>query len=275
MSKITAKEIKRALLKHHDPRESTLFFEVKNGDTFWNKDLLIMDALEVKKSWKNPCLTGYEIKTSHADFIQDEKWHGYLKYCHKFYFICPRGVIEKKEIEQRDDTVGLIYYSRDYKDDFYTMKAPVYKNKGLPDRDMVYYILMSKVESDRYPFHSSKKEYFKDWLENKEDNRRLGIRLKEAISEEIYKLTSENKRLKRKIKKLESKTETVNKLVSYFKDKGLAYGLNTTVLRTDWKKDLDRMFNGLSRDDIQKIKRVINDIKMLENVIEGSNDNES
>lgn len=70
---------------------------------------------------------GYEFKVSRADFLSDlkerertrfdlasrswskqpwVKWHGYLEYCHTFFFVCPEGLIQPGEV---DDPAGLIW----------------------------------------------------------------------------------------------------------------------------------------------------------------------
>ncbi|CEG28103.1 hypothetical protein [Bacillus sp. B-jedd] len=59
--KITASEVKHVLSQKHS--QDFFLTEVKNGSTWMGKELAIMDALAIKKSWTKPCLTGYEIKT--------------------------------------------------------------------------------------------------------------------------------------------------------------------------------------------------------------------
>lgn len=49
---------------------------------------------------------GFEFKVSRADFLADKKWRQYLKYCNRFYFLCPPGIIKKDEV---DSGAGLIY----------------------------------------------------------------------------------------------------------------------------------------------------------------------
>jgi hypothetical protein len=46
--------------------------EVKNGPTQWGKHYR-MDAVAIKKSWANPCITCYEVKVDRQDFLRDEK----------------------------------------------------------------------------------------------------------------------------------------------------------------------------------------------------------
>lgn len=51
--------------------------ECKNGSTwetyYSDQRLLKLDGWAMKKSWKNPCMTGYEIKVDRSDFLNDEK----------------------------------------------------------------------------------------------------------------------------------------------------------------------------------------------------------
>lgn len=48
----------------------------------------------------------FEFKSCRADFISDKKWQKYLKYCHTFTFVCPRGVIKKEDLP---NGVGLLW----------------------------------------------------------------------------------------------------------------------------------------------------------------------
>jgi len=48
---------------------------------------------------------GYEIKVSKEDFLQDHKWQTYLKFCTRFYFIAPTGIIK---LEELPDEIGLM-----------------------------------------------------------------------------------------------------------------------------------------------------------------------
>lgn len=48
---------------------------------------------------------GYEIKVSRGDFLQDKKWESYLKFCTRFYFVAPKGIIKTEELPEG---IGLI-----------------------------------------------------------------------------------------------------------------------------------------------------------------------
>lgn len=90
--KVRADMIKAALAIRH--KEDSFFTEVRNGPAVAN-ELLILDAVAFKRSWANPCITGYEIKVSRSDFLADEKWRGYLMYCNQ-WFVWRPGVKGQK-----------------------------------------------------------------------------------------------------------------------------------------------------------------------------------
>lgn len=47
-----------------------------------------MDAWAMKKSWANPMVLAYEIKSSRQDFMSDHKMQDYLPYCNEAYVVC-------------------------------------------------------------------------------------------------------------------------------------------------------------------------------------------
>lgn len=169
MDKVTSTEIKKALSSKHC--NDFFLTECKNGSTYFppEQGLLKFDGLAICKSYSRPCITGYEIKVSRGDFLQDAKWHLYLQYCNEFYFVVPKGLIAKDELP---DNVGLIYY--------YPETGTLRKKKKALWRDIeepvgVYkYIIFSRLEKDRLPFYESRAEYAKAYLEDKREKRRLG-----------------------------------------------------------------------------------------------------
>lgn len=197
--KIRADIIKKALSKKH----SRDFFltEVKNGPTHIAApgELLILDALAIKRSWTQPRITGYEIKVSRQDFNKDEKWPGYLKYCHYFNFVCPRGLIQPEELP---DEVGLIWYNQE-KDSLYTRRKAVFRDIEI-SADLLWYIIICRLESGRHPFFSSVREYFQAWVEDRAETRELGYRVGTKLVRELKKAIKEKEVAERKLKRYES-----------------------------------------------------------------------
>lgn len=263
----SALEIKRALRKKHGGYDWAIYFEVTLGRGGGR-----LDGLAVKKSWVNPCFQGYEIKTSRNDFKSDNKWTNYLDYCHKFYFVCPKGIISREEIEEMDENIGLIYYSPDYADNFHTMKSPLFKNIGLPSKEFLFRIIMSKLESDRYPFHSSKAEYFKKWLKNKENNRNLAYSLDGAIGDIIEDQEQKLTNIRFTEKKLKEKEEAIDEVFNYLRERNLVYGSSTNF---NFKEKIDQILNsGLTSNDKYNIKRAIEYLDKIKYLVEEEDDND-
>lgn len=186
MSVVTSNEIKKALAKKHGNRE---FFitECKNGPT--GTGLLQFDGIAIYKSWAHPRIVGYEVKVSRSDFLRDAKYPRYMPYCHEFYFVTPSGMVQRQEIEEN---IGLMWYNPQT-ENITTKKKAVYRKIEV-STDMLLYIIMNRLDSDRLPFHSTQSEYWKDWLANKIDNRELGYHVRSKLLDQIRELESENQR---------------------------------------------------------------------------------
>ena len=97
--------------KFHNTSEVGLFEFGVTGLTSADFQECIFDALVI--SPRKLYLRGFEFKTIHGDFLRDirtNKWRKYLKYCHTFSFVCPKGLIQKEEIES---PAGLIWIWKD------------------------------------------------------------------------------------------------------------------------------------------------------------------
>lgn len=182
MSEVTSTDIKKALAKRHGDRE---FFiaECKNGPTAFGTGLLQFDGIAIYKSWAHPRIVGYEVKVSRSDFLRDNKYSMYLPYCHEFYFVTPTGMVQRQEVEEN---IGLIWYNPATKA-LTTKKKAVNRDIEI-SADMLLYIIMNRLESDRLPFHNSKADYWQEWLEGKTSNRELGYNVKSKLLKQINEL---------------------------------------------------------------------------------------
>lgn len=172
--------------------------ECKNGQSFV-EGLLKLDGLAIARSYANPIVTGYEIKVSRSDFMQDGKWHHYLKYCNCFYFVCPANIIQPQELP---NTVGLYWVSKNGKR-LYKKKKAEYMDIDIPS-DLYKYILISRAEiKDTNLFYNeiSKAEYWENWLHHKridmEFGRNISGKIHKAYDEKVRKVESENIDLKK------------------------------------------------------------------------------
>jgi hypothetical protein len=244
MAKIRADHIKRALSKKHSDDFFTT--ECKNGPSHsaGKGQLLILDALAIKKSWANPCITGYEIKVDRQDFMRDEKWPGYKEYCHRFSFVCPKGMIEPEELPE---DIGLIYYNVE-KESLYTKRKAAYRDIEI-SADMLYYILMSKVDSDRHPFFSTQREKFEAYIQDKVSRDSLSYSVKSKLLDEL--------------KEMEKQLREANR----FKKDAQKFKLILPILRgagidTWWsEKMLEDLRAALSGSFSPQAARIVNNLK--------------
>ena len=121
-----------------------------------------IDGIAVKKSWSKPLVTAYEVKISRQDFERDDKWPIYLSYCHSFYFACPPGLIQPEELPPE---VGLLWIDPDTGHLSMRRKA-VHRAIEIPS-EILYYMVIARTDSDRYPFFSDRAEFFRAMVEDK------------------------------------------------------------------------------------------------------------
>lgn len=186
MQNVSALEIKKALAKKHGNRE---FFitECKTGPT--GRGMLQFDGLAIYKSWAHPNIVGYEIKISRSDFLRDAKYTRYMPYCHEFYFVTPTGMVQRQEVEEN---IGLIWYNP-ATGSLTTKKKAIHRNIEI-SAELLLYVIMNRLDSDRLPFTSDKAEYWREWLDNKISNQELGYQVKSKLLNRIAELEQELRR---------------------------------------------------------------------------------
>jgi hypothetical protein len=226
--KIRADQIEHQLQIKH--REDGFFSQVKNGPSWTSNSLLILDAIAIKKSWTKPLITGYEIKVDRGDFVRDNKWVHYLQYCHKFYFVCPKDLIKPDELPPE---VGLMYCNPETLA-LSTKKVAQMRTIELPTQ-MFYYLIMSKLESDRHPFFSSHRERLEALIKDKEDCRSLSHEVNRVIGKRIKELEKRAEDAEFTAGRFERKAEEAKYLEEMIRNAGI----NTS--RWHWQEDLERM----------------------------------
>lgn len=186
MKSVSALEIKKALAKKHGNRE---FFitECKTGPT--GTGMLQFDGLAIYKSWAHPNIVGYEVKVSRSDFLRDAKYTRYMPYCHELYFVTPTGMVQRQEVEEN---IGLIWYNPTT-GGLTTKKKAIHRNIEISS-ELLLYIIMNRLESDRLPFTSDKAEYWREWINEKINNRELGYQVKSKLLDKIAEQERDMKR---------------------------------------------------------------------------------
>jgi hypothetical protein len=249
--KVRADQIAHKLEQLH--RVDAFFTQVKNGPTFTSNNLLILDAVALKKSWSKPCITGYEIKVDRGDFIRDEKWPYYLQYCNKFYFACPTGLIDPDELSK---DIGLIYYNPE-KQCISTKRKALMKTIDLPT-DMFYYIIMNQIGSDKHPFFGSRREFFEALVQDKEDCRMLARYVHKKTGDKIREAEKRTEEAERKAVRLERQAEEYEAVKSIL----VSCGINTN--RWSWREDLEKLLkSGMPLGTERNIESAIENLQRL------------
>jgi len=218
-----ADEIARLLQVKHTNSRELFWTQVKNGPT-GSPGLVILDGLAVKPSYNKMVLTGYEIKVSRSDFKNDSKWVAYLPLCHRFYFVCPPGIIEVDDIEQ-SATVGLIWVE----DGKLRTKKKATTRCITPPFEMLQYIIFCRSDAERHPFFTDDQAREKAWLESKEELESLYLSVETELSSRYNKVVGELKQVKHR---LEMTEENLKSLKIALADAGLpdyAWGITSAV----------------------------------------------
>lgn len=191
--KYNAQDLRNALATRHG--KDVFVPECKDGPT-WGSTHLRLDAWAMKRSWSNPCAWGYEIKVSRADFVQDDKWPGYLPYCNEFYFVAPRGLIDPSELSPE---VGLMVASGQGPGmRLLTVKRAQYRRLEIPE-EFYQYILMCRVVVDKpnqfVKTREERAEFWKSWAEQEREFREIGYQVSRKIKFHVEEVERENDRL--------------------------------------------------------------------------------
>jgi len=246
-------DIQIALSKIHT--QDFFLTECKNGPT-WDMHYLRMDAVAIKKSWIRPCVTIYEVKVSRNDFLRDSKWPGYLEYCNRFYFACPKGLINPADIE--DPRVGLVWVNEN--GSVITKKQIPARATDIPE-EFFKHILFSRIESDRTPFFSEREEYVKAYLENKKSARALGV----LVSSKMIERLAEMEENLSDLSKQTENSEAYRELVEALRERGIYWVKTEEIVEAmTQKRDVVRLVNFVTRfvEYSKEIEEVLKEVKV-------------
>lgn len=103
-------------------------------------------------------IRGFEFKITRTDFLHEirtKKWMQYLKYCHTFSFVCPKGLIDKSEVPKN---VGLLWITTvnehyGYTDREHDFPYPLWKKRPkflgeIPEREFrkIVLVLIGRIK---------------------------------------------------------------------------------------------------------------------------------
>ena len=235
--KIVAPTILGLLSSKHS--EDVFISECKTGSSSSYGGCPRLDAWVMRKSWANPCITGYEIKVDRSDFLNDKKWISYLPFCNEFYFVCPSKLIVVDEIPSN---AGLLWVASAGTRLFIKKKAP-YRDVEIPD-SIFRYIMMWRSHIEKEGIRSfCSRDFWKNWMKEKEQKVNFGYqcgkRIQKVIEEKIDDVEKKNRILKNQIDQYDNVKETL---------KRLGFDPNTYFSSYQVNKKLEELVAGIPRD---------------------------
>lgn len=202
-----AAELLKLLKSRHS--KDVFVSECKDGSTQSVSNYLRMDAWVMNRSWASPCVWVYEIKTSRSDFIADNKWPGYLPYCNQFYFVTPKDLIDSREIPEQAGLLIAIGQGNGAR--LITKKKAPYRDVVVPE-SVYRYILMCRVGVQPEYQKENEREYWREWMRQKDEDQKLGYGVSETIRKRASELEIENTRLKQTMKRYDDVRRTLTAL---------------------------------------------------------------
>lgn len=249
---VTANTIIQLLAQKH--KDDLWVPECKDGASQGTSHFRL-DGWAMNRSWARPWAHGYEVKVSRSDFLRDEKWPAYLQYCHLFSFVCPHGLIQPEELPS---DVGLIWTTKSGTR-LVTRRKPVLRKDVVIPEDLYRYVLMSRAtirppgyitfneDGDGSTQHSL--VYWRNWLAQKQEARRLGHKVSRAIRDRVVKMEI-------RVAELEGQYRRYDDLLDRLRE--LGYDTSQPVSAWAIKEKLERMSGGLPscvRSDLHEIRR--------------------
>lgn len=175
--------------------------ECKDGPTYGGGHLRL-DYWVLRRSWAKPAMIGYEVKSGRQDFLKDDKWRNYLPLCNELWFIEERrGSIKEAELPE---SVGLLRLAGSR---LITVRKAVWREIPFPET-LATYVLMcrAKITTEAGDQSERTAEFWRSWLAEKEDRRKIGREVAKALREryrrEVEDVRRENERLREEHKSL-------------------------------------------------------------------------
>ena len=239
---VTARDIQQLLKAKHS--QDVYVSECKSGPTY--PGYLRLDGWAMKKSWAHPLVTGYEVKISRSDFLQDDKYLGYRQSCNCLFLVAPKDIIMPEEVPEG---IGL-YTVASTGTRLYMKRKAVMREDPIPE-EIYRYILMARVKilepNELWKYGDPDKEFFVRWLEEKEIDHRLGSHISKALREEIKKKINE---VAHKNDALVHENERLFGIKTILERIGLN-DIQTWNAESKFKAEYERRING-DRNEIEK-----------------------
>jgi len=240
---MTERGVLKILEKRHRDRGELFVCQCRTVGS--HAKYFIMDGWADNRAGSRCMTVGYEVKVYPGDFLRDGKWHEYLPYCNKFYFVVPHGMID-----QVPDPCGLMWVAKN------GTRAYVKKQAGYRETDaatmMTLYRYLAVSRPDIFLSHvSDSAEYWESWLERRGSLRELGRRVSKRIRE---KYLDEHEDLRKRTEEAEQRIAALTIVETFCRKSEI--NLSDPVSGLEWKtkKALRCVPDELS-DDIAALRR--------------------
>ncbi|MCL6443132.1 MAG: hypothetical protein K6T83_06710 [Alicyclobacillus sp.] len=120
---------------------------------------------------------------------------------------------------------------------------------------MLWYIIISKLESDRHPFFSDQREYLTAWVEDRAER----LLLARFVSEKIWRIERENREMTRKLEWERESNERMRRTIETVDSILQPYGIQLT----EWGGWEDQLIELLRSSSVPNLDRVA---KQVQNV---------
>jgi hypothetical protein len=253
--RITARDIQDLLRAKH--AKDVYVSECKSGPTY--PGYLRLDGWAMKKSWVSPMVTGYEIKVSRADFLQDTKYLEYRAYCNALFVVAPKGILFLEELPE-----GVGYYQVATTGSKLFCKRKAQQRTDPIPEEIYRYILMARAkilkptEMWREEDGDSKRAFFENWLKEKKVDFALGRKVSRSLSarieEEVIEAQHKNRRLQELIERLEP-------LRAVMKELGVPE--SGWRLEDTFQSALDKKLNGARQELERSISNAVTSLEFI------------
>lgn len=212
---VTAKQVVTALAERH--WKDVFIPECNTGSAYHGCRRI--DAWAMPKSWSPWRTVAYEVKVSRGDWLKDNKWNEYKRYCHELWIACPWKLVLPEEVPAG---IGLLWLNAGGK---LVAKRKAVRHDPDPDAliSLMSYALMSRARIVENMWGANGDtaatvDDWRAWADQRRESRYVGMRVRTAIRKQVRKrvggIVEENAQLR-------TRNATLERIATTLADSGL------------------------------------------------------
>ena len=182
-----------------------------------------LDLWVLVRTWSPMTTIGYEVKVARHDFVQDQKLTDYLRCCHQFSLVAPKGLVALEELPAEVGLLEAIGPNGGTR--LITRRKAAHRRTAELDKllPLLVYVLMARAQEKR-EYEPDRADMLRTWLERKEQNRRLGSLVSQRLVEE-------RAAMQKPIHELEGRVQHFERLAAKLRE----LGINPEAYDTSWR----------------------------------------